>query len=434
MNTVDVQWENTNLPYNGQTQSPAAFYREANGQRIPLTVDGSSVDSSSITVKAMLPADLITRNVLNDQMEFTVSPREAAASWGNAAFTYNGKAQAPTASYVDVNGRSVALHVSGAQTDAGTYTATASTADGNYRLTGETARFTIASKALTHADIDLRGIPNQTWTGKEITPPLTIYDGATRLQEGKDYTAAYTRNRNTGNAEVVVRGVGNYTGERAVTFRIVAKEADEQAEDKSILPENLLFDAQGRARPYRTSNGPGVLALKAEPDRDAQGQPILRPDGAPQYSQRSVRLTAADIRALRKLMYKQLYFLVDDALLMIPLEALSGGYSFSLIPVAEGEALPEEQAALIGRTILAGQWRVAITCDGREVTEPIAGLALGLRTTDEEAEERAMLYVPALGTERLLPARYLTERAVRPLEGAFYAADVPGDGFYTLAE
>ncbi len=79
----------------------------------------------------------------------TVAQKEVGLSWSDTTFTYNGSAQAPTATAMGlVNGDTIGVTVSGAQTDAGSYTATvtALTGDkkGNYKLpAANTIAFTV---------------------------------------------------------------------------------------------------------------------------------------------------------------------------------------------------------------------------------------------------------------------------------------------------
>lgn len=86
-----------------------------------------------------------------------ITPAELAVTWSDTLeFDYNGSEQAPTASVpTGVLGEIVEITVSGAQTDAGTYTATATTDNGNYTLTNATVEFTINKIASV---IDVSGV------------------------------------------------------------------------------------------------------------------------------------------------------------------------------------------------------------------------------------------------------------------------------------
>ena len=91
----------------------------------------------------------------------TVSPKSIGVEWTNTAFTYNGSAQVPTATATGLEeGDSLTLTVSGAQTNAGDYTATvAAFEQGNYKLKStSTKAFTIkkADLTVTPASLEIR--------------------------------------------------------------------------------------------------------------------------------------------------------------------------------------------------------------------------------------------------------------------------------------
>ncbi|MDE6626110.1 MAG: Ig-like domain-containing protein, partial [Lachnospiraceae bacterium] len=81
-------------------------------------------------------------------------------------------------------------------------------------------------KSLTKSSIS-----NQTYTGSEIIPPVTIKDGTTTLQEGKDYTLTYSNNINvstsSSKAKVVIEAVAgsDYTGSYTIEFWIIKADA-----------------------------------------------------------------------------------------------------------------------------------------------------------------------------------------------------------------
>ncbi|MDO5847463.1 MAG: hypothetical protein Q4Q20_04095 [Methanocorpusculum sp.] len=66
----------------------------------------------------------------------------------------------------------------------------------------------------------ISSIPDQTWSGSEIKPEITVRDGDKILAENTDYTAVYTDNINPGTAKVTVTGIGTYSGTKTVSFAI----------------------------------------------------------------------------------------------------------------------------------------------------------------------------------------------------------------------
>lgn len=71
---------------------------------------------------------------------------------------------------------------------------------------------------LSHATIG--SIAAQTYTGKGITPSVTVkYNGIT-LTNGTDYTVSYSNHINPGTATVTITGKGYYTGSMVINFTI----------------------------------------------------------------------------------------------------------------------------------------------------------------------------------------------------------------------
>ena len=82
--------------------------------------------------------------------------------------------------------------------------------------------FKITAKDLRDAKITAA---DQTYTGGELKPAVTVTDGSRVLKAGTDYDTAYTGNINAGTAKVTVTGKGNYKGTAEKTFKISAKSA-----------------------------------------------------------------------------------------------------------------------------------------------------------------------------------------------------------------
>ena len=94
------------------------------------------------------------------------------------------------------------------------------TGAGHYEGT-KTVTFRIERANLEDATIS--SIPNQTYTGKALTPAITVTLGGKTLVKGTDYTVEYKNNTNVGTATVTVTGTGNYMGSASRTFKIVHK-------------------------------------------------------------------------------------------------------------------------------------------------------------------------------------------------------------------
>lgn len=69
--------------------------------------------------------------------------------------------------------------------------------------------------------MSLTKIPNQKYTGEEITPSVTLMRGSKKLEEGIDYEIVeYINNVGVGTASIVIEGMGDYVGTRTATFKI----------------------------------------------------------------------------------------------------------------------------------------------------------------------------------------------------------------------
>lgn len=106
--------------------------------------------------------------------------------------------------------------------DAGTYYVKASVEDSeNYVGTHTQKAFTIAKRNLSDTKITVGDIPLQPYTGQEVTPAVSVYDGYTgAVLDADDYTVVYYNNTEIGQGSVTVSGKGNYTGSVTKTFEI----------------------------------------------------------------------------------------------------------------------------------------------------------------------------------------------------------------------
>lgn len=69
---------------------------------------------------------------------------------------------------------------------------------------------------------DVPPVPAQVYTGEPKTPGVIVRFGPVQLVPGTDYTVTYADSTGPGTATAVVRGRGQYSGERRVTYEISA--------------------------------------------------------------------------------------------------------------------------------------------------------------------------------------------------------------------
>lgn len=125
--------------------------------------------------------------------------------------------------FFKADGNSLGEEIS-APTDVGKYYITAIVEEtANEKLSAVTEGFEITPKSLADADITVEAIPDQTYTGEQLKPAVTIKYNGMPLTADKDYTVAYENCTNVGVATAKITGKGNYEGTTTKTFNITAK-------------------------------------------------------------------------------------------------------------------------------------------------------------------------------------------------------------------
>lgn len=67
------------------------------------------------------------------------------------------------------------------------------------------------------------GLGDRSYTGSYIKPDLCVMLDGKKLVKGMDYELSYSNNRNVGTAKVTIQGIGEYSGSKTVSFRILPK-------------------------------------------------------------------------------------------------------------------------------------------------------------------------------------------------------------------
>ena len=149
----------------------------------------------------------------------TAKTPTVSGNLGNANVTYQYKAaDAADETYTNV-----------VPTNAGTYTVKATVAESaNYAAATAIRNFTIVPKAISKATVE--NIGEQEFTGRTITPTVTVKDGTVVLTDA-DYSVAYANNIDAGTANVTITGKGNYTGSTSVKFTIAQAAAPVVVDD-----------------------------------------------------------------------------------------------------------------------------------------------------------------------------------------------------------
>ena len=93
-------------------------------------------------------------------------------------------------------------------------------------------------------------ISSKTYTGSAIEPSFTVTLNNKILKENEDYTVTYSNNISIGTAKILIKGTGNYTGEKTITFKIIPKKISKVSLSKKTtnsltLSWNKLDDVTG---------------------------------------------------------------------------------------------------------------------------------------------------------------------------------------------
>jgi hypothetical protein len=155
-------------------------------------------------------------------LEYTIAPKKVTVSATVDDQTYTGKTQTAVPTNVKTAAGTALVEgtdytvTGGVHKAAGTYKVILK-GIGNYDFT-KTIEYTIAPKKVTvSATVD-----NQTYNGKTQTAvPTDVKTAAgTALVKGEDYTVTGGVNKNAGTYKVVIKGTGNYSFTKTISYKI----------------------------------------------------------------------------------------------------------------------------------------------------------------------------------------------------------------------
>lgn len=122
---------------------------------------------------------------------------------------------------------------------------------------------------VTAAPVDLSkakvaDIPQQTYTGSPLEPPVTVTYGNATLVKDKDYTTSYTNNVNPGaQAQVTIKAKagGNCSGEVVKTFSIVEPPAPTPSQDNWKITPYATVNGTEKAKAKLTNGTTPTLTM-----------------------------------------------------------------------------------------------------------------------------------------------------------------------------
>ena len=81
---------------------------------------------------------------------------------------------------------------------------------------------------ITGESVTVSTVENQTYTGSEICPEITVKNEEVALVPNVDYTLIYSNNVKAGEAGITVTGINNYAGTREVAFSILPVDINDE--------------------------------------------------------------------------------------------------------------------------------------------------------------------------------------------------------------
>ena len=98
----------------------------------------------------------------------------------------------------------------------------------------------------------IASVANQPYTGKNVTPALSVTHNGVPLTQNVDYTVSYSSNKNIGTATAKITGIGSWRDTKSITFNIVPKTMSAvKAKKRSTSYITLSWNKDNNATGYQ---------------------------------------------------------------------------------------------------------------------------------------------------------------------------------------
>lgn len=260
--TFEVIVDNSTLTYDGTEKKPAVTIWAVSNDGSTKTLltanidyevayeDNTNAGTASVTITGKGAYTESGKSWKDTTAYFTIQPAEqsvtfagvtddkAEKTYGDPTFeqaatvTLNpvvGGQTPGTVTYTSSNPAVATVDSDGKVTivGAGTTTITASAATTqNYKGAEASYTLTVKSKDIGSEDVTASKIPDQPYGGIPVTPEFSLTDSDSditkrNLEVNVDYTFTYSNNNGEGEGKITIKGTGNYTGIKEVTFQII---------------------------------------------------------------------------------------------------------------------------------------------------------------------------------------------------------------------
>ncbi len=233
---ITITYGNADFTYTGKAQEPEitvtfdedVLVRDADYE----IVFSDNVNAGTVKVTINGKANYAGFTLPGD--DYVIKPCALVGemvSADNTTFTYGGTVKSPKYTLTDANGNTLAADTDYAvegnegNSNAGTYTVKF-TGKGNY--TGEiSATYTIEKYDISRETVAVEfkdGVSEYEYTGEEISPTFDLKINGYALQRDVNYTVSGATSRvNAGLYEIIAEGIGNFTGTKPVSYRILPR-------------------------------------------------------------------------------------------------------------------------------------------------------------------------------------------------------------------
>ena len=173
---VTLVWGQLDLIYSRQVLKPTAtvkYNNEVLNTDVIVTA-ANNINVGSYTAVASLEDD----NYIIDgetSTTYNILAKGVSLEWSNKILTYNGEAQAPSAIVTPITGDNCTVIISGENTIPGSYQATASLNNSNYKIDGSnTTTYTITNSTLVESECnDIEYLTTVTYDGTKHGPSIS---------------------------------------------------------------------------------------------------------------------------------------------------------------------------------------------------------------------------------------------------------------------
>lgn len=137
------------------------------------------------------------------------------ATLSKSSYTYDGKTKKPAVTVKNLSSKNYKVSYKNNK-NAGTATVTI-TGTGKYK---DSIKVNFKIKKASIKKVSASKISAKSYTGKTIKPTVKLSYKSMSLKKNADYTVSYKNNKKVGTATVLIKGKGNYTGTKTITFKI----------------------------------------------------------------------------------------------------------------------------------------------------------------------------------------------------------------------